>query len=55
MSSRGGARIAQVRVPPCRYTPGAIPAMLTTSIIFTVLVAAWGYVGDHGRQHRGDR
>jgi hypothetical protein len=29
--------------------------MLTTSIIFTVLVAAWGFAGTHAGQRRGDR
>jgi hypothetical protein len=29
--------------------------MLTTSIIFTVLVAAWGYSGALVQQRRGDR
>jgi hypothetical protein len=29
--------------------------MLTTSIIFTVLVAAWGYTGGLAGQRRGDR
>jgi hypothetical protein len=30
-------------------------AMLTTSIIFTVLVAAWGFSGGLHQQRRGDR
>jgi hypothetical protein len=29
--------------------------MLTASIIFTVLVAAWGYTGALIQQRRGDR
>jgi hypothetical protein len=29
--------------------------MLTTSVIFTVLVAAWGYTGGSAQRRRGDR
>jgi hypothetical protein len=29
--------------------------MLTTSIVFTVLVAAWGYTGGSARRRRDDR
>jgi hypothetical protein len=29
--------------------------MLTTSIVFTVLVAAWGFSGPLIQQRRGDR
>jgi hypothetical protein len=39
--------------------PAALPiqavGMLTTSIIFTVLVVAWGHSGAFGQHHRGDR